>query len=149
MKGMGMTHIPRGDGVAAVAISAPPLTLAHAHPAHVSSLPAILRDVAPPEQAQGECSQPEQSFDAVTPLAIWCASIGRTAADVAALLFKMPAPEVVRELFEDEIRQTVTVELLARKMDDAERQHMEDIAWIAFDRRMDRHGWNGARKGTA
>lgn len=106
---------------------------AHIHPASVTSLPLILRNVvvAPAEP------------EAPSPLAMWCASIGRTAADVAALLFKMPMPDPVRHIFEDEIRQTIAAELLTRQVDEDERRHMEDVAWIAFDHRMERHQQTG------
>lgn len=138
-----MTHTPSDDGIAMTATPARLLTLARCHAAHVSSLPTILRDVPMPTDEKVSAR-----YEA-TPLAMWCASIGKTAADVAALLFKMPAPVVVREIFEDEIRQTIAAELLIRQVDDTEWQHMEDVAWLAFDRRMERHGWNGTRKATA
>lgn len=97
-----MTNALSSQGIAMTATPHRPPTLARCHAAHVSSLPAILRDVPMPTEHEVSAR-----YDP-TPLAMWCASIGRTASDVAALLFKMPAPDVVREIFEDEIRQRPT-----------------------------------------
>ncbi|RIY03492.1 hypothetical protein D3218_01660 [Aureimonas flava] len=115
----------------------------HIRPAHVASLPAILRDVAVSPAVLAEPEAPPA-------IALLCASIGRTAADVAALLFTLPMPECLREVFEVEIRQAIVAELLTRPaIDDVERKHMEDVAWIAFDRRLERHEWRCALGGKA
>lgn len=116
---------------------------AHVHPAHGTSLPAILRAVTVSGAALIEPEAPP-------PLVLWCASVGRTAADVAALLFAQPMPAPLREVFEVEIRQAIAAEFLARPgLDEDERDHLEDVAWIAFDRRIDLHGRNPAIKGAA
>ncbi|WP_416356329.1 hypothetical protein ACLNGM_20200 [Aureimonas phyllosphaerae] len=115
----------------------------HVHPAHVASLALILREVAVSPAALAEPEAPPA-------IVLLCAAIGRTAADVAALLFVQPVPIAIRDLFEGEIRQAVAAELLTRpELGERERMHLEDIAWIAFDRRMERHERHRALAGVA
>lgn len=108
------------------------------HPAELASLPVILGEVVVPPEHLAEPEAPPAIF-------LLCASIGRTAADVAALLFRLPIPECLREVFEFEIRQAVTSEVLkGEDISDEDHQHAEDMAWLAFMRRMDRHEWTGS-----
>lgn len=73
-------------------------------------------------------------------LAPWCASIGRTAADCAALLFRLPMPASAYAICERQIRAHVAAELVELGgLMDVERQHFENIAWLAFDRRLSHH----------
>ena len=70
-------------------------------------------------------------------LPAWAASIGRTTADVAALMFHLPLAPEFRPVFEDTIRREVAAELLGNPaVSDDECQHLEDIAWLAFDHRI-------------
>ena len=73
-------------------------------------------------------------------LAPWCASIGRTAADCAALLFRLPMPANAYAICEDQIRRHVAGELVAVDgLMDTERAALENVAWLAFDRRLALH----------
>lgn len=116
---------------------------ARIHPAELASLPIILAQVA---VTPAELAEPE----APPAIILLCASIGRTAADVAALMFALPIPTCLREVFEFQIRQAVMSELLTKaEVSDAVQQHAEDIAWITFDRRLERHAWSSVMEGRA
>lgn len=70
----------------------------------------------------------------------WCATIGRTAADCAALLFRLPMPASAYAICESQIRAHVAAELVeVDGLMDVERHHLENVAWLAFDRRLSQH----------
>jgi hypothetical protein len=73
-------------------------------------------------------------------LADWCADIGRTTADVLAIMFVLPAKPVILAMFEADMREEVGAAIdAAFHATDEERQHFGQIAWVAFDRRLALH----------
>lgn len=124
----------------------------HVHPAHVASLPVILREISGPHRSpegMGVTHIPPGTLARPPRLGLWCAAVGRTAADVAALLFDQPMCQSLREVFEAEIRQAIAAEALSYpSVTDHERQHLEDVAWIAFDHRLERHECSTAGTGN-
>lgn len=74
-------------------------------------------------------------------LADWCAEIGRTTADVLAVLSTtLPAKPHVIASFEAEMREEVgtAIDATCYATDD-ERNHLIQVAWLAFDRRLAVH----------
>ncbi|ALN75822.1 hypothetical protein [Aureimonas sp. AU20] len=78
----------------------------------------------------------------LSPLALadWCAEIGRTTADVLAVLFKLPAKPSTLALFEAEMREEVgaAIDAITRATDE-KRSYLIQVAWVAFDRRLALH----------
>lgn len=99
----------------------------NAFPANDTGLPAIaLLGDEPPLSSQA--------------LADWCADIGRTTADVLAVLSKLPAKASVIAAFEAEMRDEVGAAIDAvSHATDEERSHLVQVAWVAFDRRLAIH----------
>lgn len=108
---------------------------AEAHPAHLSSLPAILRAV-PIEKSRSRSEHLSRGYPMSDARTAWAAEVGRAAADVAALLFRLPMPEALQEAFEEEIRTTIGAHV--EGSGEAVERHCQDVAWIAFDRRLER-----------
>lgn len=113
--------------------------LNNATPANATPLPVVLALTSAADAAE-----------MISPRAEWAASVGRIAADVAALTFRLPLPRHLRDLFEDTVRREVAAELLPiAHLSDEERHQLEDIAWLAFDRRVSHHAATGHLRGRA
>lgn len=70
----------------------------------------------------------------------WCAEIGRTTADVLAIMFKLPVRPSIVAMFEAEMREEVGAAINATThATEQERHHLTQIAWVAFDRRLAIH----------
>lgn len=89
----------------------------------------------------------------MSPLALadWCAEIGRTTADVLAVLSKtLPPKTSIMGKFEAEMREEVGAAIDATThATDEERNHLTQIAWVAFDRRLALHAQASPYAGRA